>query len=75
MKPGLRLLVAEHRDRGAEEGSLDAARLASRRRPLVRGTSLPAPDVAPVLLTPRAVALAAALRELDALDQEGDDGR
>jgi hypothetical protein len=65
MKPGLRLLVTAARQRGAEEGTLDAAR--SARRSLVRRTALPEGA------SPRAAMMARALAELDVYDQEGGD--
>lgn len=65
MKPGLRLLVTAARERGAEEGTLDAVR--SARRPLVRRTALPEGA------SPRAALMARAIRELDVYDQQGDD--
>ncbi len=65
MKPGLRRALRDARQRGAEEGSLDAAR--SARHSLVRRTVLAEGA------SPRAALMARAIRELDVYDQEGND--
>ncbi len=65
VRPGLRRALRDARQRGAEEGTLDAAR--SARRSLVRRTALPEGA------SPRAAMMARALAELDVYDQEGGD--
>jgi hypothetical protein len=65
VRPGLRRALHDARQRGAEEGSLDAAR--SARHSLVRRTALPEGA------SPRAAMMARAIRELDVYDQQGDD--
>lgn len=57
MKRGLHIAAADARQRGAEEGRLDAA--ASARHQRVRRTALPEST------NPRALAFARALREVD----------